>query len=107
MDSILSEESAVYVYRRANNYVTPAVASVKINLPALVQTASPFKAVASEYKRKKNFHAALWVNAQLQGECFNPLLTVTSSGAQRELQSSHKGPAFVSLVSRLEFKLAG
>lgn len=97
------------MYRRANNYVTPAVASVKINLPALVQTASPFKAVASDEKRKKkkNFHAALWVNAQLQGERFNPLLTVTSSGAQRELQSSHKGPAFVSLVSRLEFKLAG
>lgn len=99
-------ESAVYVYRRANNYVTTAVASVKINLPALLQTASSFKAVAS-VEKKKNFHAALWVNAQLQGECFSPLLTVASSRAQCELQSSHKGPTFVPLVSRLGLVLAG
>lgn len=49
-------ESDVYVYRRANNYVTTAVTSVKINLPALVQTLQVHSKLQHQLgtKKKKN-----------------------------------------------------
>lgn len=48
-------------------------------------SAGSFKVASVEKKIKRDFHAALWVNARLQGECLSPLLTVASSRALCEL----------------------
>lgn len=93
-------KSAVYVYRRANDYCDYS-SRLHENKPSSSgpDSAGLFKVAASVEKKIFNFHTASWVNAQLQGERLIPLLPVTSSRAQCEMQSSHKGLLSVFLAS--------